>query len=84
MSQMGADEEGAVCRNGSRTRARLDEMDTMDVMDKLQIRTAVFSHAYVIVWAMLIAMNMFAQLATSSPRHWTEMVFAFTTLSCLM
>ena len=84
MSQMAADEEGAVCRNGSRTRARLDEMDTMDVMDKLQIRNAVFFFFYVIVWAMLIAMNMFAQLATSSPRHCTEMVFTFTTLSCLM
>ena len=84
MTQMGADEEGAVCRNGSRTRARLEEMDTMDVMDKLQIRNAVFPHAYAIVWAMLIAMNMLAQLVTSSPRHWTEMVFTFTTLSCLM
>ncbi|MCC6794387.1 MAG: hypothetical protein IT366_04655 [Candidatus Hydrogenedentes bacterium] len=37
----------------------------------------VFPRAYAITWAVLIVMNILAQLVTSSPRHWTELVFAF-------
>ena len=48
----------------------------MDVMDESHNRNVVFPHAYTIVWVVLIIMNVLAQLVTSSPRHWTEVVFA--------
>lgn len=57
-------------------RGAMDEMDRMDVMDESHNRNVVFPHAYTIVWVVLIIMNVLAQLVTSSPRHWTEVVFA--------